>query len=95
MVRLNIIKEIIGFSFKIIGFFWAIFDRFLCSKLTEKCIAKSCSNSGASTCYFLFLFIAIIFIICGYALITMKPREKKKVKKKIKKGFKLFGVKVS
>jgi len=95
MVRLNILKEIVGFSFKIIGFFWAIFDRFLCSKLAEKCVGGSCSNHGASVCYLLFLFVAIIFIICGYALITMKPRQKKKVKKKIRKGFKFLGFKVS
>jgi len=93
MVRLNILKEIVGFSFKIIGFFWAIFDRFLCNKISKGCGVENCS--GTSVCYLLFLFVAIIFIICGYALITMKPREKKRVKKKIRKGFKILGMRVS
>ena len=95
MVRLNIIKDIVGFSFKIIGFFWAIFDRFLCSKLAKGCVNGGCLNNGITVCYLLFLFVAIIFIICGYVLITMKPFQKKKIKKKIKKGFKKIGLKVN
>lgn len=92
MVRLEIIKEVVGFSFKIIGFFWAIFDRFICNKISLSCNGICMQTS---ICYLLFLFVAIIFIICGYAIITMKPKEKKQIKKKIKKGFKIIGLKVN
>jgi len=90
MVRLSLLKKSFGFIFQGVGFFWALFDRVLCKKIANSCTETGCSNSN---CYLLFLFVSIIFIICGYTLITMKPHQKKKLKKSIKKGFKKISFK--
>ena len=80
MVNLRIIKNTIGFSFKGLGFFWSISNRFLCNYLCSK---GRCGGSEDSMCFFLLLFVAIIFFVCGYAIITMNPRKKKKLKKMV------------
>ena len=78
MGNLNILKNGIGFGLKGFGFFWGVFDRFLCKWI---CIGNSCSEATSGTCTWLFLFVAIIFIICGYAVITLPKRKREKVKK--------------
>jgi hypothetical protein len=78
------IKTALGFLLNIAGCFGSLFDNFLCISLCEE---GSCIVNSQSTCHFLFIFVCIIFIICGYALITMKKSEKKKIKKKIKHIF--------
>ena len=83
MVYLGTIRTIVGFGFKGLGFFWAFFDKFLCGSLCK----DRCSVSQNQTCSLLLLFVGIIFIVCGYALIVMKERKKKKIKTRIKQAF--------
>jgi len=78
MVNLSVIKNGIGFGFKGFGLFWGAFDRFLCKWL---CFGDSCSTNQTGTCSFLFLFVAIIFVICGYAIVNLPKKERGKIKK--------------
>ena len=85
MVNIGTIRNIIGFSFKGFGFFWSFFDKFLCGFLCK----NTCSVTQNKVCSSLFLFIGIIFIICGYALIVMKDKKRRKIVTKIKRAIKL------
>lgn len=80
MVNFSMIKNGIGFGFKGFGFFWGAFDRFLCKWI---CVGETCSTNQTGTCSFLFLFVAIIFVVCGYAIVNLPKKERKKVKKVI------------
>jgi hypothetical protein len=81
MVRFRLITMGLGFGLQAFGFFWSLFDRFLCDVLL--CGSGNCSTKSNFACFGLFLFVGIIFILCGYALITMKPSKKEKLKRKI------------
>ncbi len=87
MVNFNVIKNGVGFGLKGFGFFWGVFDRFLCKWL---CFGDSCSEVQTGTCSFLFLFVAIIFVACGYAIVHLPKTTRKKIGKitetDIKKG---------
>ncbi len=85
MVNIGILRTIVGFGFKGLGFFWTFSDKFLCGSIC----GNKCSVAQNQVCSSLFLFVGIIFIVCGYALIIMKDRKKEKLKTKIKKAFKL------
>lgn len=89
MITLDTGRKIVGFGLKGIGIFWSIFDRFLCGSLC----GDTCSVAKSESCSFLFLFIGIIFIICGYALIVMKEPKKEKLKRKIKDAWKIINKK--
>jgi len=80
MVNIGTLKTIVGFGLKGLGLFWTFFDKFLCGSLCE----SGCSLIQTKVCSFLFLFVGIILIICGYALIIMKQGKRKKLKTKIK-----------
>ena len=84
MVHLGTLRTIVGFSFKGLGFFWTFFDKFLCGSLCK----NRCTIAQNQTCSFLFLFVGIIFIICGYVLIVMKDTKRRKLKTKIKRAWK-------
>jgi len=84
MVRFNILKEGAGFGLQIFGIIWSFFDRTICDSL---CGGNSCFG-GTIKCFGLFLFVGIIFIVCGYSIITMKPKKKKRIKRRIKKFLK-------
>jgi hypothetical protein len=84
MVTLKIIRTVVGFSLKGVGLFWSIFDKFLCGTLCR----GSCSVAQDNSCSLLFLFVGIIFIVCGYALIVMKDDKRKSLKNRIKKAIK-------
>ncbi len=77
MVNFEMIKRGLGFGFKGFGFFWGVFDRFLCNWL---CFG-TCSDTNNNTCTLLFLLVAIIFVVCGYAIISLPKSKKQKVKK--------------
>jgi hypothetical protein len=73
------IKEVVVSSisliFILIGFVFGLFEARLCLN-----ICQSCSNDQLGPCYFLFLFVGIIFVVCGASLfnnyrdlIKMKP----------------------
>lgn len=70
------IKKIIGFGFIIWGLVWSILNKFSC-----KLICEVCSNQQLSPCFFLFIFVGIIFIISGASLILSSKQYKKKKKK--------------
>lgn len=71
------VTKIIGFGFILLGIFGAILDRMMCRGL-----CSTCSSEQLSPCYFLFLFVGIIFVISGYALVEMKYNNLPKVKLK-------------
>jgi len=78
MVNLSLIKNGIGFGLKGFGIFWALTDRFLCDTL---CKNGACTVGNQGSCGLIFLFVAIIFVVCGYAVVTMPKRKRKKIKK--------------
>ena len=78
MLNTRALKYGVGFGFKGFGFFWGLFNRFLCDFLCEDGV---CTRSNNITCSLLFLFIGIIFIVCGYAIVTLPPKKLKKIKK--------------
>jgi len=61
----------------------------------DKAICNSLCNNGCSvvesnSCSLIILFVGIILIICGYALIIMKDKERINLNKKIKKNFEII-----
>jgi len=86
MVYIGTLRMIVGFSLKGLGFFWSFFDKFLCGTLC----GNTCSVQQNQLCSLLFLFVGILFIVCGYALIVMKDKKRRKLKSKIKNAFKLL-----
>lgn len=88
MVNINTLRTMLGFSLKGLGFFWSFFDKFLCGTLCN----NQCSVGQNQTCSLLFLFVGIIFIVCGYALIVMKEKGRKKLKTKMKLAWKQINV---
>jgi hypothetical protein len=65
------IEKVIGFCFIGFGIFGFIFNRKICQSL-----CYTCSSQQLSPCFFLFLFVGIIFVISGYDLVTIKKRKK-------------------
>lgn len=88
MVNLGTLRTLVGFGFKGFGFFWSLSDRFLCKSICR----ESCTASQSNTCSLLFLFVGIIFIVCGYSLIVMKDKKRRKLITKVKKATKLVKV---
>ena len=84
MVHIGTLKLIVGFSLKGLGFFWSFSDRFLCGSVCK----EGCNAAQKNICSSLFLFVGIIFIVCGYALIVMKDNKRRKLKTKIKSAWK-------
>lgn len=67
MINKEMIEKIIGFIFIVFGISDIIFDESICKSL---CLI--CTEQQISPCFFLFLFVGIIFIISGYSLVVMK-----------------------
>ena len=68
---MNLIKNIIGFCFVILGIGWALFNRVLCNQL-----CNSCKYGQLVPCYFLFIFVGIILVISGVSLILVSGIKK-------------------
>ncbi|MDD5191786.1 MAG: hypothetical protein PHH54_05145 [Candidatus Nanoarchaeia archaeon] len=64
------IEEIIGFVFIISGIVGGIVDRTICKNLCH-----ICNQQQLSPCYFLFLFVGIIFVVSGYSLVAMRKER--------------------
>jgi len=64
-----IIIKIIGFIFITIGLIVSVLDKFMCT-----CLCSTCTNQQLNPCFFLFLFVGIIFFVAGYVLIIMKQQ---------------------
>lgn len=71
---MGLIKKIIGFAFVKGGIIWAIFNKPFC-----RLISKTATYEQLAPCHFLFLFVGIIFIVCGASLL-LTPDYKKKAK---------------
>jgi hypothetical protein len=84
MVSTRAIRHSIGFLLKGVGLFWAFGDRFICQNLCR----EGCSVFAENSCSSVFLFVAILFIVSGYALIVMKDKKRTKLSTKIKKAIK-------
>ncbi len=74
------IEKIIGFVFMGFGILGGLLDRLLCGGL-----CSTCNSQQLSPCYFLFLFVGIIFVISGYSLVAMKKENDNLPKFKLKK----------
>lgn len=74
------IEKIIGICFMCFGISGGLVDRFLC-----KGLCSVCTSQQLSPCFFLFLFVGIIFVISGIGLATMKKEVTNLPKFKIKK----------
>jgi len=66
-------RLIIGFAFLILGVVWSSLNDYLCTN-----VCKNCSFIELSPCFFLFLFVGIIFIVSGVSLLIEAKIEKKK-----------------
>lgn len=83
MISLTALRLIVGFSMNIFGIVWNVADKLICDYLCkEKCILQPTIN-----CTFLLLFVGIIFIVCGYALIVIEDKRKIKTNRKLKEDF--------
>jgi len=85
-MNLTTIRMVVGFGMKIFGIVWALMDKVICDSLCN----GGCSAVQNNVCSLLLLFVGIIFVICGCALIIMKDKQKIKLKKKIKKNFEIL-----
>ena len=63
------IIKIIGSIFIAIGLITSILDSFMCRGL-----CSTCTNQQLNPCFFLFLFVGIIFVVVGYVLITSRQQ---------------------
>ena len=84
MVNIGLIRMILGLGLQGIGLIWSLLNRFVCVGLCENGI---CTTGDDFACFGILLFVGIILIVAGYALVSMKPKEKKKLKRKIKRYF--------
>jgi len=63
MVDVVTVKRVIGFSMIFFGIVWMMLDRYSCR------ISGDPYNEGFLLCIKLFLFVGIIFVVCGAALL--------------------------
>jgi len=68
MVRISTIKFMIGLVLSIGGILLTLLNGIICNFLC----GGSCIQQQNESCVFLFLFVAIILIVCGYILIIKK-----------------------
>jgi|APSaa5957512622_1039677.scaffolds.fasta_scaffold46025_3 hypothetical protein len=70
--------RILGFGFILFGILWCSLNKLSCTS-----ICKDCGLLDIKPCYFLFLFVGIIFIVNGTSIILMWGlRDKSKKTKK-------------
>jgi len=62
--------KIIGFGFLILGLVWAFLNEFSC-----RYVCKECVSQQLYPCYFLFLFVGIIFAISGASLVLTNLKK--------------------
>ena len=77
MIKISII---IGFIFITFGLVWSFLNEFFCGS-----VCGACSFQELSPCFFLFLFVGVIFIISGASLILSSYQLNKIKKKKLNK----------
>jgi len=73
----GIFRIVLGFGFKVLGLVGSLTDVLICDALC----AGQCTLTENSSCSLRLLFVGIIFIIVGYALVTM---QKVNIKQKLK-----------
>ena len=67
---MRVIRITIGGFFILLGIVWASLNRFSCNRL-----CSSCAYEQLAPCYFLFLFVGIIFIVSGASLILAASKK--------------------
>ena len=71
----------VAYGFIILGIIEALISKYSCTSLCALCDSKQ-----ISPCFFLFLFVGIIFVVSGLSILTMKQKKLPRVKiKKVKK----------
>lgn len=81
------LKIISGFFLNSFGIIWSGMNEFVCDYICK----IGCTSIEKKQCDLILLFVGIIFIVCGYALIMMKNKEdRKRLKKDIKRKIHLF-----
>jgi len=67
--------RIFGFGFIVFGIVWSLLSKFFCNSI--------CNNCGVEIkpCYFLFLFVGIIFVVNGASIILIWGLKRKMIKK--------------
>lgn len=68
----SIVISIISLVFVSIGLVFGLFEQKLCSSICELC-----SQEQINPCYFLFLFVGIIFVVAGAGLFNNYNNLKK------------------
>ena len=74
------IEKIIGLGFMGFGILGGILDRLLC-----KGLCSTCNSQQLSPCFFLFLFVGIIFVISGCSLVIIEKEGANLPKFRLKK----------
>jgi hypothetical protein len=77
----GIVPTVLGFAFNLLGFIWAFFDKLICGSICN----GVCKGIDNSSCSLISLFVGILFIVSGYALIKMGKNKRKRIKSKIKR----------
>jgi hypothetical protein len=85
MVSLDFIRTIVGFGLKTFGIGWSLADKFICDLICN----GQCGVLQNSNCSLLLLFVGIIFIVSGYALIVSRERKHIGLKKRVTKAVKI------
>jgi hypothetical protein len=67
------IKEAFGLAFLAIGVIFAALCKYSCSNLCK----GNCVSQDISYCFFLFLFVSILLIICGASIIITRKVDEK------------------
>ena len=67
-------KRGIGIAFIVLGIVWAAFNSYFCNRICS----GMCNYNQISPCYFLFVFVGIIFIVSGFSLASLSQDENPK-----------------
>ncbi len=86
MVSLIVLRYILGIGLKAFGIVWALGDKLICQYLC----GGQCNYLVGNSCSLILLFVGIIFIVVGYAIVVMKDHKRERLGKKIKRNLKLI-----
>jgi|TARA_B100001971_G_C18250352_1_gene577663 hypothetical protein len=86
MVSLIVLRYILGIGLKAFGIVWALGDKLICQYLC----GGRCNYLVGNSCSLILLFVGIIFIVVGYAIVVMKDHKRERLGKKIKRNLKLI-----
>ncbi len=79
MTNLLSLRVIVGLILKVFGIVWSLLNSLICKRLCR----NGCYQINEGSCALILLFVGIIFIVCGYALIVVKDRRRMALQKKM------------